>query len=42
MKRRIADTLKRTARTLIKLANRIDGPTITYYDKHWNKVGDTR
>lgn len=38
MKRRLAHALKRTARLLIKWANRIDGPIETLYDEQWRKI----
>lgn len=42
MKRRLAHLLKRTARLLIKAANRLDGPVVTLYDAQWNMLTQTR
>lgn len=38
MKLRIAHALRRIARKLIAWSNRLDGPTVRCYDKHWNPV----
>lgn len=40
-KPRIADMLKRAARALTRLANRIDGPKVTVYNKHWQPLSSS-
>jgi hypothetical protein len=42
MKRTLANLLKRTARRMIVLANRLDGPKITLWDRNWNAIERSR